>query len=297
MRRNSGKTGGTFSCWMSPMAYRLVTTILYHYPSEHVCTSCGVILRVICFFSLVNLLWFLGNIYAAQSCDFYGGRQRAQDMLTWREKGDGTVARGEAVIPAVGAKLCDQSHEILYDPSGFYNFQYDPESPLGLMSKDTVGSIILWSHWFSWQTMPKHCIDQGCGVGIEAGVGVVRSWPFCRKSESELESVKFCLRRLRPGVAVYQPLTRNYFGLWPNGSVPARKHWKTGRKGGGSCNVEKRLKRHSLIEFRFIKGIGDDYGSSRSLCDCDNKFKDCHTESILMNRRWRPAASTAGANG
>ena len=32
---------------------------------------------------------------------------------------------------------------------------------------------------------------QGCGVGIEAGVGVGRSRPFWLESESELEPVKF----------------------------------------------------------------------------------------------------------
>ena len=41
-------------------------------------------------------------------------------------RGDGTVARGKAVIPTAGAKFCGQSHEILYDPSGLYNVQYDP---------------------------------------------------------------------------------------------------------------------------------------------------------------------------
>ena len=53
---------------------------------------------------------------------------------------------------------------------------------------------------------------QGCGVGVEAGVGVGRSRPFCLESESELESVKFCRLRLRPGVAGYDPSTGNDFG-------------------------------------------------------------------------------------
>ena len=54
--------------------------------------------------------------------------------------------------------------------------------------------------------------DQGCGVGVEAGVGVARSRPFCLESESELESVKLCRLRLRPGVAGYQTSADNDFG-------------------------------------------------------------------------------------
>ena len=57
--------------------------------------------------------------------------------------------------------------------------------------------------------------NQGCGVGVEAGVGVGRTRPFCLASESELESVKFRGLRLRPGVAGDQPSTDNDF--WPNG--------------------------------------------------------------------------------
>ena len=37
-------------------------------------------------------------------------------------------------------------------------------------------------------------LNQGCGVGVEAGVGVGRSRLFCLESESEMESIKF--RRL-----------------------------------------------------------------------------------------------------
>ena len=52
---------------------------------------------------------------------------------------------------------------------------------------------------------------QGCGVGVEPGVGVSRSRPFCLESETELESVKFCRLRLRPGVGECQPSTDNDF--------------------------------------------------------------------------------------
>ena len=51
---------------------------------------------------------------------------------------------------------------------------------------------------------------QGCGVGVEIGVGVGRSRPFWPKSGSELESVKFC--QLRPGVAGRHPSTDDNFG-------------------------------------------------------------------------------------
>ena len=37
--------------------------------------------------------------------------------------------------------------------------------------------------------------EQGCGVGVETGVGVGRSGPFWPESESELESLE--IRRLR----------------------------------------------------------------------------------------------------
>ena len=60
--------------------------------------------------------------------------------------------------------------------------------------------------------IPVGSFFQGCGVGVEAGVGVDRSRSFCRESESELESVKFRRFRLRPGVAGYQPLKDNDFG-------------------------------------------------------------------------------------
>ena len=45
------------------------------------------------------------------------------------------------------------------------------------------------------------CNYQGCGVGVEIRVRVGWSRPFCLESKSELESVKFCRLRLRPGVS------------------------------------------------------------------------------------------------
>ena len=42
--------------------------------------------------------------------------------------------------------------------------------------------------------------SQGCGVGVETGFGVGRSWPSYLESESEQEPVKFCRHRLRPVV-------------------------------------------------------------------------------------------------
>ena len=53
---------------------------------------------------------------------------------------------------------------------------------------------------------------QGCGVGVETGVGVGRSRPFWPESESELESRKVCQIRLRPGVAGYHLSTDGDFG-------------------------------------------------------------------------------------
>ena len=43
--------------------------------------------------------------------------------------------------------------------------------------------------------------SQGCGVGVENGVGVGRSRSFWLEPELELETVKFTRQRLQPGVA------------------------------------------------------------------------------------------------
>ena len=53
--------------------------------------------------------------------------------------------------------------------------------------------------------------EQGCGVGVEPGVGVGRSRFFWPESESELESVQNYRLRLRPGVTdCDSPMTNNY---------------------------------------------------------------------------------------
>ena len=95
---------------------------------------------------------------------------------------------------------------------------------------------------------------QGCGV--EVGVGVGRSRQFCLMSVSELESVKFCRLRLRPGVTGYHPSTDSDFGR-----TVMRHPENTGRQEEkASGKVEIKLKRHSVIEFRLIRGIGDTFG-------------------------------------
>ena len=72
-------------------------------------------------------------------------------------------------------------------------------------------------------------IGQGFGAGVEVGVGVGRSLPFCLESASELESVKFGRLRLRPGVAVYKPSTDNNYGRAVR-HRPVEKHRKTLKK-------------------------------------------------------------------
>ena len=56
------------------------------------------------------------------------------------------------------------------------------------------------------------CQSQGCGVGVETGVGVCRSRPFCLESEWELESVKLGRLRLRSGVADLHLAAEDDFG-------------------------------------------------------------------------------------
>ena len=65
---------------------------------------------------------------------------------------------------------------------------------------------------------------QGCGIGVETGVGVGRSRPFLLESESELESVNS--GRLRPGVADKHPPTEYDFGrtiMHPPENIKGRK--------------------------------------------------------------------------
>ena len=68
------------------------------------------------------------------------------------------------------------------------------------------------SYNFKCQHSKNNASLRGCGVGVEAGVGVGRSLPFRLESKLELESVKFCRLRLRTGVMGYQPSTGNDFG-------------------------------------------------------------------------------------
>ena len=97
---------------------------------------------------------------------------------------------------------------------------------------------------------------QGCRVGVEAGVGVDRSPPFFPESESELESVKFCRLRLRPGVAGYQPSTDNDFG----GMAMYRSENFERQEEKESGSVEIMLKRPLLvIGFRLIDGNWDNF--------------------------------------
>ena len=139
-----------------------------------------------------------------------------------------------------------------------------------------------------------YCFHQGCGVGVEAGVGVGRSRPFCLESESELESVKFCRLRLRPGVAGYQPSTVNDFGR----TVMRRPENIERREEMESGSGEIKFKRHLLIEFRLIRGIRGYLVVIASLCEYVHKFKDCHIEPIQKNQREpQPAAVVVSANG
>ena len=73
--------------------------------------------------------------------------------------------------------------------------------------------------------------QQGCGVGVETGVGVGRSRPFWPESESELESVKFYRLRLRPGVAGYHPSTDDNFGrmdIYPSENIERHEEKESG---------------------------------------------------------------------
>ena len=97
----------------------------------------------------------------------------------------------------------------------------------------------------------------------------------------ELGSVKFCRLRLRLVVASYQRSLDNDFGR----KAMHRPENIKGQEEKESDDVEMKSKRHLPIEFREIKGIGDNFRSSRSLCDSVNKFKDCHTEFIQRNQR------------
>ena len=92
-------------------------------------------------------------------------------------------------------------------------------------------------------------LSQGCGVGVETGVGVGRSRPFWLESESELESAKFCRLRLRPGVAGYRLSTDDDLGrtvLHHLENVERQEERK-------SVSVEIKLKRRLVIKFGLKK--------------------------------------------
>ena len=97
------------------------------------------------------------------------------------------------------------------------------------------------------------CTHQGCGVGVEAGVGIGRSRPFRLESESELESVKFCRLLLRPGLAGYDPSTGNDFGQMVIIRIRLENIERQEEKDNGG--VEMKLKRHLMIGIRLIKSI------------------------------------------
>ena len=97
---------------------------------------------------------------------------------------------------------------------------------------------------------------QGCGVGVETGVGVGRSRPFW--SESEMESVKFCRLQLRLVVAGYHPSTDDNFDQTVMHHMENIE--REGKKGG--C-VEIMLERHLAIEFGLKRVSEIILGSSR----------------------------------
>ena len=75
------------------------------------------------------------------------------------------------------------------------------------------------------------------------GVGVGRSRLFCPESESELESVKFCRLRLRPGVAGYHPSRDGDFGR----AIMHRLENIERLEEKESGSVEIKLERHLVI--------------------------------------------------
>ena len=109
-----------------------------------------------------------------------------------------------------------------------------------------------------------------------AGVGVGRSRPLSLESESELESVKFCRLRLRPGVAGYHPSTDNDLGR-TDMRRPENMERQEEKESG---SVETKLKLDLVIKFRLINVSEIILESSRSLRYCVSEFRSGHTESI-----------------
>ena len=102
---------------------------------------------------------------------------------------------------------------------------------------------------------------QGCGVGVETGVGVDRSRPFWPESESELESVKFCRLRLRPGVAGYHPSGDGYFGRAVMHRLENIGRLEEKERG----SVEMKLECHLVIKFG-LKRVSEIILDQRERC-------------------------------
>ena len=119
----------------------------------------------------------------------------------------------------------------------------------------------------------NHISKQGCGVGVETGVGVGRSGPFWPESESELEPVKFCRLRLRPGIAGHHPSTDGDFGrtvMHHLGNIE-----KNGKKSG---SAEIKLGRHLVIARTGAVGITVSY----HLFECSGKWNQENRYVILL---------------
>ena len=94
--------------------------------------------------------------------------------------------------------------------------------------------------------------NQGCGVGVDIGVRVGRSRPF--RPESELESVKFCRRRLRTRAAECVLSIDDNLGRTV---IEITKTLKCMKKKSSSTHVT--LKRHFAIELSQINEIGGNF--------------------------------------
>ena len=98
--------------------------------------------------------------------------------------------------------------------------------------------------------LPNRYSNQGCGDGVEAGVGVDQSQPFCLESESgsELESEKMSTPTPARSCRI-PPVNRQLFG--PIGYDHPENIKRQEEKECQCGNVIK-LRRHSMIEFRLI---------------------------------------------
>ena len=113
------------------------------------------------------------------------------------------------------------------------------------------------AHWAANCRAFTRYENQGCGVGVETGVGADLSRPFWPKSESELESVKFCQLRFRPGVAGCHPSTDDNFGRKGMHRLENIERQEENESG----SVELRLGRRLVIEVGLKKGNGDNFSA------------------------------------